>query len=837
VAIVWGVDAVALGPRDDLGYRRPPVTVSFEDLRRRGLPAVVFVHSFLLEGVTACDVGAFAAMIAEAYHTPGMLLVNPPEEDGSQLVRGFAGNGLWEWGAVTPGRRSGWQLTLAPERDGWREATVSARRLEPGGRAVTGPVLVTFPVAARPPGRSPVLADPPDGIMQYRRPPATASFADLRRRGLPEVLFVNPWLPEGVTACGIDAFAAMVEDAYLQGPGALKMDPDLDSDGNEQCLGIGVSGTWEWHVARPARPHNGLLYASAREAIYRMVIAPERDGTRECTLVLGPAGHSAADDGPVAFTIRTVPAAPTGDATAAEPANGEPAAAQGLARLLAFLEPEALPLGLLLAEEPAVELPGPEAAALIGPLLGDRGAAGDVVTALRRAALLVPTGGGRDALDPAARSAIRAGLTAEEAGHWRRAAAAVVAAALPADPRLPASWPACAALLPHARAVLELTSDGMARVARYLGASGDYRAARELCREIAVACAADEGPGAAWPPRTAEAPRAAEPPPAAGQPRFSQARPPADRRGSAAWRAAARPPADRPAMAPRRAAAYRSPDERRELMGRTLVARRELAHWTGMAGDAAAARDQCAELVPATETILGPKHPATLAVRLELAQWTGETGDAAGARSLCVGLWPVAEWILGPEHPDALAVRCELARWTREAGDGPAARDQCAALLPLLERVLGARHADVELTLREFPGVAGLEDAGASARYQASILQRIYERALGGDHPDSLALWGSQVSWAGDAGHPDYGRNHSQALLQRRERILGPEHPDTLLTRHELARFTGLAGDAAGARDLLAALLPVTERVLGPEHPCAMSVRDDLARWTEAAAG
>lgn len=33
-----------------------PVTASFEDLRRRGLPEVLFVHSSLPEGVTICDV-------------------------------------------------------------------------------------------------------------------------------------------------------------------------------------------------------------------------------------------------------------------------------------------------------------------------------------------------------------------------------------------------------------------------------------------------------------------------------------------------------------------------------------------------------------------------------------------------------------------------------------------------------------------------------------------------------------------------------------------------------------------------------------------------------------
>jgi hypothetical protein len=88
------MDAVPFGPRDDLGYRRPPVTASFEDLRRRGLPEVLFVHSHLPEGVTICDVNMFAAMIQEAYLTPGTLHPHHtgPDEDGNDQYTGLGNN-------------------------------------------------------------------------------------------------------------------------------------------------------------------------------------------------------------------------------------------------------------------------------------------------------------------------------------------------------------------------------------------------------------------------------------------------------------------------------------------------------------------------------------------------------------------------------------------------------------------------------------------------------------------------------------------------------------------------------------------------------------------------
>ena len=61
----------------------------------------------------------------------------------------------------------------------------------------------------------------------------------------------------------------------------------------------------------------------------------------------------------------------------------------------------------------------------------------------------------------------------------------------------------------------------------------------------------------------------------------------------------------------------------------TLAAREELAHWTGCAGDAAAARDQFAALLPAYERVRGPEHAETLAVWYQLAHWTALARDAA----------------------------------------------------------------------------------------------------------------------------------------------------------------------------------------------------------------
>jgi hypothetical protein len=138
----------------------------------------------------------------------------------------------------------------------------------------------------------------------YRRPPVTASFEDLRRRGLPEVLFVHSYLPEGVTIGDVNVFAAMIEEAY-QAAGPLHF-VHHDEHGNDWCVGLGGTGIWEWLVVRAGKPINGEQYASPRQSMRRILFAPEKDGKRVCTVELnGHPGHEPDDDSPITFTIDT----------------------------------------------------------------------------------------------------------------------------------------------------------------------------------------------------------------------------------------------------------------------------------------------------------------------------------------------------------------------------------------------------------------------------------------------------------------------------------------------------------------------------------------------------
>ena len=113
---------------------------------------------------------------------------------------------------------------------------------------------------------------------------------------------------------------------------------------------------------------------------------------------------------------------------------GEAPAAAGLVRLLAFLAPEPVPLAVLLAGDAAAGRLSPAVAAAVGGLLGDAVAAGDAIAALRRYSLVTPAGDGLVLVHRLVQAITRAQLPADEADGWGQAAAALVEAAVPADP-------------------------------------------------------------------------------------------------------------------------------------------------------------------------------------------------------------------------------------------------------------------------------------------------------------------------------------------------------------------------------------------------------------------
>ncbi|MGX1507068.1 serine/threonine-protein kinase [Streptomyces pristinaespiralis] len=225
-----------------------------------------------------------------------------------------------------------------------------------------------------------------------------------------------------------------------------------------------------------------------------------------------------------------------------------------------------------------------------------------------------------------------------------------------------------------------------------------------------------------------------------------------------------------------------------DLQQRTLEAQA-----LGAAGDVAAARDLCADLVRDHVRVLGADHPDTLFARDWHAFYTAEAGDVAAARDLYADLVGDRRRVLGPDHPDTLHVQNQHARYTGAAGDAAAARDLCADLVRDRTRLLGADDAQT-LRAREWharhTGAAG--DV-AAARDLYTDLVRDHVRVLGADHPDTLFARDWHAFYTAEAGDVAAARDLYADLVGDRRRVLGPDHPDTLHVQNQHARYTAEA--------------------------------------------
>lgn len=479
-----------------------------------------------------------------------------------------------------------------------------------------------------------------------------------------------------------------------------------------------------------------------------------------------------------------------------------------LLRLLACYAAEAIPIRLLLSGYERVREWGDAhvqrsiEALAVSPLAGD-----EAVAALRRHSLIGPPLEGRASIHRLVQAITVDQLPSAQRGHWRAAAAALLDAVLPEEPKQRHNWATFTTLLAHARATLPPESSGFQKAVAYLNASGDYATAMILQRQVLDSYLQRLGPDH---PLTLTA-----------------------RSELARWTGRAGDPMG---AAKQYAALLRT---REQVLGNehpeTLTDQADLAYWTGQAGDPVTAREQLAALLTVQERVQGPEHPHTLTNRAHLARFTGRTGDAAAARDQYAALVPLRERALGPEHRHTLTSRAELAYWTGRAGDPAAARDQYAALLPLRERVQGPEHPSVLIARAELAFFTGQAGDPVAARDQLAALLPVQERVQGPEHPHTLATRSNLATWTGQAGDAVAARDQLAALLPLRQRVQGAEHPETLTDRADLARWTGRAGDPAAARNQLAALLPLRERVQGPDHPSTLATRENLLHWAKAA--
>ncbi|HKA97419.1 MAG TPA: hypothetical protein VKD66_14225, partial [Streptosporangiaceae bacterium] len=181
-----------------------------------------------------------------------------------------------------------------------------------------------------------------------------------------------------------------------------------------------------------------------------------------------------------------------------------------------------------------------------------------------------------------------------------------------------------------------------------------------------------------------------------------------------------------------------------------------------------------------------------LVARADLARFTGEAGDPEEAREMLVALLPDLERVLGAEHLDTWRVRADLCLWTAEAGDEDELEEALRVLAPTvaeLDRRLGPSHREVvgsRYVLARLTAEAGLF---AQARDQGTRLLRDHLQDFGDDV--AIELRAQVACWTGEVGDPAGARRQLTDLLAELESRDGPEHPLAAGVRGALDDWSG----------------------------------------------
>jgi tetratricopeptide (TPR) repeat protein len=385
-------------------------------------------------------------------------------------------------------------------------------------------------------------------------------------------------------------------------------------------------------------------------------------------------------------------------------AQRSPAAAELLA-LCAFLAAEAIPHRLLRAK-PQV-LPR-----RLRRVVAEELAYGEAVGVLHGFSLLElePAGVGVHRL---VQAVTRRRLDPRERAAWAARAVTLLLAAWPEESWLPAAWPWCGQLLPHALAAAEHAEQlGTAREATgaLLNQVGLYRAGR------------------------AELP-------------------------------AARATLER-ALAIKEAA-YEADHSQ------VAVTLDNLGLVLGELGELAAARARLERALAIRELAYGPDHPQLARTLTNLGNVLAELGKLPQAHAYHERALAIFEAAYGSDHPQVAVTLTNLGLVLRQLGKLPQARARLERALGIREATYGPNHPEVARTLGNLGGVLRQLGALPEARARLERALAIFEAAYGSDHllvARTLTNLGVVLRQLGELQQAQACEQRAQAIRQKLDR-------------------------------------------------------------------
>ncbi|WZO98949.1 tetratricopeptide repeat protein [Isosphaeraceae bacterium EP7] len=260
-----------------------------------------------------------------------------------------------------------------------------------------------------------------------------------------------------------------------------------------------------------------------------------------------------------------------------------------------------------------------------------------------------------------------------------------------------------------------------------------------------------------------------------------------------------------------------------------LLLRRELASWTGRAGDAKKALEMCQALLFDLIGNSNSSEKDIIETKINIAHWTLLDGNPKEALRLCRSLLVCPDLMDVAAEGTTQAIQNTIAACVGRLGDPQVALDVLMDILPVIQRMMGD---DNEFTIVIRNNIATWTGISGDLPKVVEILDSLLPdatRVLGPNHPITFSVRTTMANLRGRMGDWPTSKQLFVALLRDQRKMLHSRHPDILTTRHNIASLKGETGDYKGAIKRYEALLPLRRKVIGPFHYHTFLTRINLA--------
>ncbi|MFL5703510.1 MAG: tetratricopeptide repeat protein [Ktedonobacteraceae bacterium] len=244
-----------------------------------------------------------------------------------------------------------------------------------------------------------------------------------------------------------------------------------------------------------------------------------------------------------------------------------------------------------------------------------------------------------------------------------------------------------------------------------------------------------------------------------------------------------------------------------------------LAELYTVQGKYAQAESLYLQALDSQKNVLGLHHPNVAKTLNNLALCYRSKGEYPQAEKFYQQALSIQEQVLGPKHPDVAQTLNNLARLYRAQGEYTKAKPFYQRALNIREDVFGPDHPHVAQSLY---GLAKLYNSQGKYLQAEELGQRalsIQEQRLGIDHPD-LAYTLGMLAKIYQAQHKlAEAKELNIRALRIQENTSDANHPHIALINNNLAEIYHAQGKYHEAKPLIAKSLEIHSRVLGPEHP------------------